>query len=112
VPDSLPDIEVEMPFPRVVQRKFRAINAPRWGKPEYVHGLECLRVISDTVPAKIEDLLRSEFATHSPLELTFDEDQRGKRLYFAVHWEKWHGEEGVVERYLQRDYSVGIRGLF
>jgi hypothetical protein len=22
--------------------------------------------------------------THSPLELTFDEDQRGKRLYFAV----------------------------
>jgi hypothetical protein len=42
VPDTLPDIEIETPLPREVQIKFRALNAPRWGKPEYVHGLECL----------------------------------------------------------------------
>jgi hypothetical protein len=83
-----------MPFPRVVQIKFRAINAPRWGKPKYVHGLECLWVISDTAPAKIEDLLHSEFSTHNPLKLTFDEDQRGKRLYFAVRWENGTVKKG------------------
>jgi hypothetical protein len=41
-PNSVPDVETETPFPRTVWIKFRAINAPRWGKPEYVHGLECL----------------------------------------------------------------------
>jgi hypothetical protein len=92
-PDSVPDVEVETPYPRTVWIKFRAINAPRWGKPEYVHGLEGLWVISDTPPAKIEDLLHSSFSTHSPLELVFDEDQRGKRLYFAVR-----GENGTVKK--------------
>jgi hypothetical protein len=85
---------MDTPFPRTVQIKFRGINAPRWGKPEYVHGLECLWVISDTVLAKIEDLLHSSFSTHSPLELTFDEDQRGKRLYFAVRWENGTVKKG------------------
>jgi hypothetical protein len=33
------------------------------------------------------DLLHSAFATRSPLELTFDEDERRKRVYFAVRWE-------------------------
>jgi hypothetical protein len=94
VPDSLPDVEMDTPFPRVVQIKFRAINAPRWGKPEYVHGLECLWVISDTALTKIGDLLHSEFSTHSPLKLTFDEDQRGKRLYFAVRWENGTVKKG------------------
>jgi hypothetical protein len=93
-PDTLPDVEIDTPFPRVVQIKFRAINAPRWGKPKYVHGLECLWVIADTAPAKIEDLLHSSFATHSPLDLTFDEDQRGKRLYFAVRWESGTVKKG------------------
>jgi hypothetical protein len=88
VPDTLPDVEIETPLPRAVQIKFRALNAARWGKPEYVHGLECLWLMSDTAPTKIEELLHSEFATSSPLELVFDEDQRGKRMYFAVRWER------------------------
>jgi hypothetical protein len=94
-PDSLPDVEVETPHPRAVQIKFRAPNAPRWGKPEHVHGLECLWVISEAAPAKIEDLLHSEFATSTPLELVFDEDQRGKRLYFAVRWENGSAKKGL-----------------
>jgi hypothetical protein len=52
-------------------------------------------VISETAPAKIEDLLHSEFSTHSPLELVFDEDRRGKRLYFAVRWENGAAKKGL-----------------
>jgi hypothetical protein len=93
-PDTLPDIEVKTPFPRIVHIKFRAQNAPRWGKPEYVHGLECLWVISDTAMTSIKDLLHSAFATHNPLQLVFDEEQRGKRLYFAVRWENGTVKKG------------------
>jgi hypothetical protein len=86
-PQTIPDIVIETPLPRMVRIKFRAVGAKRWAKPQYVHGLECLWVISEKAPAKIEELLRSSFATRSPLELSFDEDERGKRLYFAVRWE-------------------------
>jgi hypothetical protein len=79
-PSTVPDVEIATPLPRTLHIKFRADNAARWGKPEYVHGLECLWVIAEAPPAKIEELLHSEFATRSPLNLTFDEDQRGKRL--------------------------------
>jgi hypothetical protein len=61
-------------------------------------------VISDTPPTKLADLLHSSFSTHSPLELVFDEDQRGKRLYFAVRW-----ENGTVKKGPWSDiYSVII----
>jgi hypothetical protein len=93
-PSAIPEIEIATPLPRVLHIKFRAENAPRWGKPAHVHGLECLWVIADTPPAKIEDLLRSAFATRSPLELSFDEDKRGRRVYFAVRWESGAAKKG------------------
>jgi hypothetical protein len=86
-PEGIPDVEILTPHPRVIHIRFRAVNAPRWGKPENVHGLECLWVIADTPPAVIGDLLHSAFATKNPLELAFDENQRGRKLYFAVRWE-------------------------
>jgi hypothetical protein len=86
-PDTIPDMEVQTPAPRTIRIRFRAENAKRWGKPPRVHGLECLWVIADTAPTKIKDLLHSSFATRTPLDLTFDEDQRGKRFWFAVRWE-------------------------
>ncbi|MDR2394664.1 MAG: hypothetical protein LBD93_11000 [Treponema sp.] len=37
--------------------------------------------------------LRSAFTTRSPLELEFEDDERGKRGYFAVRW-----ESGMVKK--------------
>ncbi|MDR2150445.1 MAG: hypothetical protein LBO67_06450 [Spirochaetaceae bacterium] len=93
-PDTIPETELETPHPRVLRIKFRDEHAARWGKPENVHGLECLWVIAETPPAKVKDLLHSEFATKSPLELTFEEDERGKRVYFAVRWENGTVKKG------------------
>jgi hypothetical protein len=78
-------------MPRI---KFRHENAPRWGKPEFVHRLECLWVIADAPPERIGDLLHSAFATRSPLELTFGENEWGKRVYFAVRWESGTVKKG------------------
>jgi hypothetical protein len=49
--------------------------------------MELVWLIADPPPAKVAELVHSAFATRSPLELVFEEDQRGKRLYFAVRWE-------------------------
>jgi hypothetical protein len=49
--------------------------------------MELVWVIADTPPELVADLVHSSFATKSPLELSFEENQRGKRLYYAVRWE-------------------------
>ncbi|MHC6204523.1 hypothetical protein ACYULU_15190, partial [Breznakiellaceae bacterium SP9] len=48
----------------------------------------------DAPPEKIEDLLHSAFSTGTPLDLVFDEDKRGKRIYFAVRWESGTNKKG------------------
>jgi hypothetical protein len=93
-PDTVPEIETRTAHPRVVHIRFRGENVPRWGKPRGVHGIECLWVIADKRPKKIEELLHSIFVTKNPLELVFDEDERGKRVYFAVRWESGAAKKG------------------
>jgi hypothetical protein len=94
-PDSIPEVEVETPHPRTVRIKFRDEHAPRWGKPEHVHGLECLWRVMEERPVQVKDLQHSAFATRSPLELVFEEDERGKKVYFAVRWENGAGKKGL-----------------
>jgi hypothetical protein len=86
-PGDIPEVEAQTPLPRVLRFRFRRANMKRWGKPKDVHGMELVWLVSGTPPAKLADLVHSAFATRSPLELTFDEDERGKRLYYAVRWE-------------------------
>ena len=93
-PDTVPEVEPSTPLPRTVRFRLRAENAKRWGKPAYVHGIELLWVIADTPPAKIEDLLHYAFATKNPLDLVFDEDRRGERVYYAARWESGTVKKG------------------
>jgi hypothetical protein len=86
-PGDIPEVEAQTPLPRVLRFRFRRANMKRWGKPRDVHGMELVWLISDTPPKEVEDLVHSAFATKSPLELTFKESERGKRLYYAVRWE-------------------------
>jgi hypothetical protein len=86
-PDTIPEIEVETPHPRVVRIRFRDEHAARWGKPQYVHGFDCAWIIAGVPPELVKDLAHSEFATRTPPELAFEENERGKRVYFAGRWE-------------------------
>ncbi|MDR1126587.1 MAG: hypothetical protein LBL06_00505 [Treponema sp.] len=86
-PDCIPEIEIETPHLRTVRIRFRDQHAARWGKPARVHGLECVWALMETPPVKVSDLLHSEFSTRSPLELVFEEDERGKKVFFAARWE-------------------------
>jgi hypothetical protein len=86
-PDGIPEIEIETPHSRTVRIKFRDEHAARWGKPKHVHGLECVWAFLDEPPAHVKDLSHSEFATRSPLELVFEENEPGKKMYFAARWD-------------------------
>ncbi|MDR1421229.1 MAG: hypothetical protein LBI86_12720 [Treponema sp.] len=86
-PEDIPEVEAQTPSPRTLSFRFRRVNMKRWGKPDDVHGMELVWLISDTPPEKVKELVHSAFATKSPLELEFEEDERGKKLYYAVRWE-------------------------
>jgi hypothetical protein len=87
VPEDVPEVAASTPLPRVLRFRFRRLGAKRWGKPERVHGMELVWLISDTPPKETEDMIHSSFATKNPLEITFKESERGKRLYYAARWE-------------------------
>jgi hypothetical protein len=63
-------------------------------KPEGQHGAEIAWLISDVPPTKWEELVSSNFDTRSPFTLSFENDQRGKSLYYALRWENTRGEKG------------------
>jgi hypothetical protein len=93
-PSVVPEAEIRMPYPMVVEIRFRAEGSARWGKPAKVQGAKIVYALLDSPPATVEELTRSAFDTRSPFTLTFEENQRGKSLYFALRWENAKGQAG------------------
>jgi hypothetical protein len=94
VPTTVPEAEVRLPSPAVVEIHFRDSGADKKAKPAGVHGAEILWSLLDEPPASWTELKHSSFDTHTPFSLTFDGTERGKRLYFAMRWENTRGEKG------------------
>jgi hypothetical protein len=53
-------------------------------KPPGVHGFEVIRAILDAPPADWPELIRTSYATRSPLELSFRRSERGWTLLPAA----------------------------
>ncbi|MDR0582169.1 MAG: hypothetical protein LBG31_04300 [Prevotellaceae bacterium] len=66
----------------------------RRGKPAGQHGVEIAWVIAGTPPTRWDELIHSIVDTHSPHTFSFENDQRGQTLYFALRWENTRGEKG------------------
>jgi hypothetical protein len=86
-PDDVPEAEASTPRPCLLRFRFRGKNMKRRGKPKGVHGLELLWVVTEAPPAVLAELIHSTFATSNPLAPLFDENERGKRVYYAARWE-------------------------
>jgi hypothetical protein len=93
-PATIPSASVILPSPAVVEIHFRDAGSDHKAKPAGVHGVEIIWAILGNPPENWEELAHSSFNTHSPLVLTFERDQRGKALYFAMRWEDNHGGKG------------------
>ena len=93
-PTTIPEAKVRLTGQAVIEIHFRDEGADNKSKPAGVHGAEIAWAILDTPPVNWDELIHSSFATHTPLELTFLGEQRGKTLYFALRWESTRGEKG------------------
>jgi hypothetical protein len=86
-PESYPEAEPDTSVLRQVTIHFWDNVTKKRGKPHGVHGAEIRWAILDHDPASVDELTNSDFDTASPFTLKFDENQRGKRVYFCLRWE-------------------------
>jgi hypothetical protein len=93
-PTTVPESESRTPYPMVVEIHFRDKGSPRRGKPKGVQGVKFAGALLDHEPVSVKELPMSKFDPSSPMILRFEEADRGKSLYYALHWENAKGEEG------------------
>ncbi|MDR2382405.1 MAG: hypothetical protein LBD76_00755 [Prevotellaceae bacterium] len=95
VADDAPDFDVNTSLVgRITILFFERGKKHKKGKPAGQFGVEIAWVVSDTPPTRWEELLHSDIDTSSPFTLAFENDQRGKTLYFALRWENTRGKKG------------------
>ena len=63
-------------------------------RPYGTHGVEIRSAILDHQPVTTDDMKRSDFSTRSPYTFVFDENQRGKTIWFRLRWENTRGHKG------------------
>jgi hypothetical protein len=86
-PPTVPELSPRAGNPRQVVIPYRDAGAERRGKPPDVHGIEVRWALLDHPPLDVKELSNSSFDTASPLALTFNEEDRGKRIYMVGRWE-------------------------
>jgi hypothetical protein len=96
VPSTIPEFTVDTSVIRDLTIHFQDKDSKSKAKPFGVHGAEILWAILPAAPTRIAELLRSGFDTNSPFTLKFDEEDRGKTVYFALRWENTRGEKGEL----------------
>ncbi|MDR3194423.1 MAG: hypothetical protein LBT76_03910, partial [Tannerella sp.] len=94
VPATCPVAIITLPGIRQLSVAFRDEGAYSRGKPLNVTGCEIRYAILDNWPESVDELIHSAFFTHSPCIFTFDENRRGKTVYFCLRWENARGEKG------------------
>jgi hypothetical protein len=86
VPTTVPEIEADSSVIRELSLRLRDFGASNWGKPEHVHGMELAWGIMDARPGEISLLPHLETETANPIVLSFEEEERGLRVFFAARW--------------------------
>jgi hypothetical protein len=93
-PTSYPDFDVDSSLIRFLKIFFRDRGSERRAKPKGVHGCEIRWAVLDLPQVHVNDLVNSSFDTRSPFTLEFDDELRGKTVYFCLRWENTRGTKG------------------
>jgi hypothetical protein len=86
VPASVPEIEANTSVIRELSLRLRDFGAKTWGKPAHVRSMELAWGIRENRPAEVAEFPHLESATANPIVLSFEEEARGKRVFFAARW--------------------------
>jgi hypothetical protein len=91
VPQLLPDTRTR----RIIKVYYKDEGASRRGKPAGVKGIEIKWAKLKEPPHDIAELVNSSLDTRAPLELVFEEHERGEKVYMCGSWEiQREGEKG------------------
>jgi hypothetical protein len=93
-PTTYPLADVDRSGVRQLRVRYWDSKTGKRAKPDGVHGVEIRFGILDKPPTNVDDLTNSTFDTASPYVFVFDEDQRGKMLYFCLRWENGTARKG------------------
>jgi hypothetical protein len=93
-PKEEPELDVQPASAGVLEIRFGGKNERGHAKPSGVHGMELRWVMAETPPVDWAELTHSEFATRSPIQLSFEGHDRGKWIHLAGRWENSRGVKG------------------
>jgi hypothetical protein len=79
---------------RITIEFFEKGNSHKKAKPVGQHCVEIGWTLSDTPITRWDELTHSSVDTHTPFTLSFENDQRGRAVYFALRWENTRGLKG------------------
>lgn len=98
MPGSVPSAVIEPGSAGVMVIHFRDGENRNRVKPRGVYGVEVCWAILATPPSDWSQLTNSSFDTRTPLRISFDGDQKGKKFYCALRWNSVRGEKGPWSR--------------
>jgi len=93
-PETVPEIGADTSVIRRLRFRLRDSGSRRWAKPDHVETIEFKWAILDERPGHISELVNTETASANPIDLFFEDDQRGKQVYYAARWSNGKSQEG------------------
>jgi hypothetical protein len=94
-PATIPVVDfIDTTLLRRIILHIKDMNGKSRAKPRGVHGVEIVWAILDASPSSIDDLIHSTFSTRLHHPFDFDENRRGKIVWFCLRWENNRGQKG------------------
>jgi hypothetical protein len=95
VAKEAPDFDIDTSvLGRIIIAFYEKGSNHKKAKPPGQHCVEIGWVQSEVPITRWDELTHSNVDTNSPYALSFENDQRGKTIYFALRWENTRGEKG------------------
>jgi hypothetical protein len=91
---TYPDYTIDSATLRRLTVHFRDHDSEKRAKPHQAYGVEIVWSILTAPPVDVEELIHSNFDTHTPFTLEFKEHERGANVYFCLRWEGTKGNKG------------------
>jgi hypothetical protein len=86
VPTTVPEIEADSSVIRQLSLRMREHGTTSWAKPAHVHSMDFVWGLMEGRPGHVGDFPHFETVTANPIVLNFEDEERGKKVYFAARW--------------------------
>ena len=93
-PVSYPDCIIDLTYIRRLSVHIRDHESKSKAKPRGVHGAEIRWAILDAYPTSVDHLTSYEVITNPPMNIGFEDNLRGRTVWFCARWRNNNGLNG------------------